>query len=159
MVAPDLTAASEANLTGANLTYATIAIPKADGVVLYGINAPGSYWTDVGGAPPSTSLAGTSFVRANLLSAWFDCISTAAGSRFDGSDLRGIRIGCYSGFSLSNFTGADFSDAFLDGAEFRRVDLTGATFPLDVSNVFWNQVICPDGTNSADHSDTCVGHL
>ncbi|MEY3361446.1 MAG: hypothetical protein RL531_1165, partial [Actinomycetota bacterium] len=100
-----------------------------------------------------------SFVRANLLSAWFDCISTAAGSRFDGSDLRGIRIGCYSGFSLSNFTGADFSDAFLDGAEFRRVDLTGATFPLDVSNVFWNQVICPDGTNSADHSDTCVGHL
>ena len=46
--------------------------------------------------------------------------------------------------------GANLTDAKLAGAE-----LKGAT----VKDVVWSNTICPDGTNSDAHGDTCVGHL
>ena len=50
----------------------------------------------------------------------------------------------------ANLTNANFTCARLDDATLAGAIVTGAT---------WNDTTCPDGTNSNDHGNTCVGHL
>ncbi|HEV7702240.1 MAG TPA: pentapeptide repeat-containing protein [Candidatus Paceibacterota bacterium] len=50
-----------------------------------------------------------------------------------------------------NLTGANFTDATLQGAMGM-----GDTI---LTSVTWSNTICPDGTNSNSHSNTCAGHL
>ena len=60
-------------------------------------------------------------------------------------DLSGLNL---SGLNLenSNLTGADLSGADLTGT-----DLTG----VNLNGVRWENKICPDGTNSDHHGNTC----
>lgn len=64
-----------------------------------------------------------------------------------------------------DLAGADLRDADLSGADLREADFTnanlsGATLKdTKVKDAIWNGTTCPDGTKSADHDDTCVGHL
>jgi uncharacterized protein YjbI with pentapeptide repeats len=70
----------------------------------------------------------------------------------------------------SNLQGANLSTAALVGADMRQANLTGANLlganmtnawlrGATLTNVVWPDTICPDGTLSADHGDTCCGHL
>lgn len=59
-------------------------------------------------------------------------------------------------FSESDLTNADFTNASISGVDFTGVtNMDTATF----TGATWTNTICPDGTNSVDHSDTCVGNL
>lgn len=53
-------------------------------------------------------------------------------------------------FNDSNLTNASFTDTTL-----LAVDLTSA----NLAGVTWTNVVCPDGTNSNDNGNTCLGHL
>lgn len=67
-----------------------------------------------------------------------------------GADLTGAFLG------YVDLTGADLTDANLEGA-----NITGAK----LSDVTWDNTVCPDGTNSDDVASangvggTCAGHL
>lgn len=54
-------------------------------------------------------------------------------------------------FLNTNLTNVDFTNASLEGAQsMDTATLTGAV---------WDNTVCPDGTNSNAHSNTCAGHL
>ena len=104
-------------------------------------------------------------------------------------DLSGINLAARvaEGLQLpqANLTATDFSSAILTGSNLTEADAAGAKFPsADMTNVqacetnftnadllnatttgaifddaFWNNTTCPDGTNSNDNGNTCVGHL
>jgi hypothetical protein len=57
--------------------------------------------------------------------------------------------------SNADLSGADLSFADLPGANLTGANLNGAV----LDNVIWWNTTCPDGTNSNDHGNTCVGHL
>jgi uncharacterized protein YjbI with pentapeptide repeats len=60
---------------------------------------------------------------------------------------------------------ADLSNADLRGAYMRFTDLTGANLNganligAVLDNVIWWNTYCPDGTNSNNNKNTCIGHL
>jgi hypothetical protein len=68
----------------------------------------------------------------------------------------------------ANFNGADLTDATLDGANFTYTNLENAILTgSDMSaansntlqNILWGNTTCPDGTNSNNDGDTCLGNL
>jgi hypothetical protein len=92
------------------------------------------------------------------------------GTNFSGSYLEG------ADFTISELVGANFSGAFLRNARFGAAqvsealfvgaDLTGATLvgssgfsTSDLTGVRWSNTTCPDGSNSDNNGNTCVGHL
>lgn len=102
-------------------------------------------------------------------------------SEFQGSDLTGVIFKganiTNTDFSNANLTGADFSNAgnysgwSLNNVDFSNANLTGANFTntnlrgvrnmstANVTDAIWNNTSCPDGTNSNDNGNTCVGHF
>lgn len=102
-------------------------------------------------------------------------------TNFVESNLTGVNFSnsnfWQSGLNLSNFTNADFSNATnfysisitesnlsntnFTNVPFARVDMTGATNAATATftGATWDDVTCPDGTNSNENSNTCVGHL
>ena len=66
-----------------------------------------------------------------------------------GANLSGANL--YSAdLNGANLSGANLSDAYLSDAYLSGADLNG---------VYWDNTICPDGTNSDDNGDTCVNNL
>ena len=65
----------------------------------------------------------------------------------------------------ATFNGADLSNADLSGADMGYADLSSANLKnanlsgVLLDSVTWWNTICPDGTNSNSHDNTCVGHL
>jgi uncharacterized protein YjbI with pentapeptide repeats len=104
---------------------------------------------------------GTNFSGANINSVTF------ANSDLSGANLSGVQAGNNSGggrnteFIDVSLTGANFTNATLGTQTvFEDANLTGATFTgADVSGATWNNVICPDSTNSNNNGNTCEGHL
>jgi uncharacterized protein YjbI with pentapeptide repeats/DNA-binding CsgD family transcriptional regulator len=80
-------------------------------------------------------------VSARALSAHGAMMSMSV---FRGADLSGADL------SQAQLQAADFSGANLDGADLTDSIVRGAT---------WKDTVCPDGTNSTAHRDTCVGTL
>ena len=76
-------------------------------------------------------LSGAELSTANLAHA------VLVGANLSGADL-----------SYSNSWGVDFTDADLSGARLTDASLTG---------VIWSNTTCPDGSNSDNHANTCVG--
>jgi uncharacterized repeat protein (TIGR01451 family) len=100
-------------------------------------------------------------------------------AKFTGDDLTGaIFTGATvedTGFEDANLTDADLSDDNLDGSNLTGADLSGTDFvdanlqnatftgttgdaTTDVTGVTWLDTTCPDGTNSNEDDDTCLGH-
>ena len=100
-------------------------------------------------------------------------------AKFTGDDLTGaVFTGATvfdTGFEDANLTGADFSGDNLDGSNLTGADLSGTEFAdanlqnatftgttgdatTDVTGVTWLDTTCPDGTNSNEDDDTCLGH-
>ena len=121
----------------------------------------------------SAALSGDNMPGINLSSA----IVTEA--KFTGDDLDGaiftgatvddtafedanLTDAVFSGDNLdgSNLTGADLSGTDFVDANLQNVTLTGTTgdATTDVTGVTWLDTTCPDGTNSNEDNDTCLGH-
>jgi len=73
-----------------------------------------------------------------------------------------LRYGTLSGANLSSanlafadLINASLARANLRGADLERSNLMGA----DLTDVFWSDTTCPDGTNSDNDGTTCLGHL
>jgi Pentapeptide repeats (8 copies) len=70
------------------------------------------------------------------------------------ADLRNARL------VNATLRDADLRNARLDGADLTGADLTGAHLDgASLVAVVWRRTVCPDGTGSDEHGDTCAGHL
>lgn len=58
--------------------------------------------------------------------------------------------------SNADFTGANMLNTDMTDANLTNANLSGAT---NVSTIIWWNTTCPDGTNSHEHGNTCIGHL
>ena len=61
----------------------------------------------------------------------------------------------YANLSNANLTGANLINTDLINTDLTGADLTGA----NLTSVYWQNTICPDGTNSDDNGNTCVNNL
>ena len=62
--------------------------------------------------------------------------------------------------SDGDYINADFRFADLKGADLTNATLIGSNFfSADLSKVYWNNTICPDGQNSDDNGFTCENNL
>jgi len=127
---------SGANLTGADLSGANLTASNLKGTNLTGTNLSG------------TNLAGSNLSNAPLSGA------NLSNANLSGANLKGANL------SGANLSGANLSNANLTGANLTGATLTGAiTTGAIFKSATWSNTICPDGTNSNSHGNTCVGHL
>jgi hypothetical protein len=125
------------------------------GAQLYGSEFSGSDLTGVifrGGY-----LNSDGFNNTNLTSADFSNIRNVAGDilapvkfvEFENANLTNAN------FSNSQFARSNFSGANLTNANFSQATLQDDTF----NGATWSNTTCPDGTNSNNDGNTCVGHF
>lgn len=96
----------------------------------------------------SAQLANASLFNADLRNASLrDAL--LVGANLISADLRGADL------TRADLTGANLTDARLNPDEAKD----GATAATNLSGTIWDGTVCPDGTNSNDHSASCVGHL
>lgn len=121
------------------------------------------------GGEPTINLARTIFNDANLDTA---TISNAdlIGAKFLRAYL--VRLGATSlnltnvDFSNANMAFAQLVDSNLTNTNFTNVNFTYANLQgaangstANFSGVTWSGTICPDGTNSDNNGNTCIGHF
>jgi uncharacterized protein YjbI with pentapeptide repeats len=92
-------------------------------------------------------LNGVNVSSARLVGAQLDA-SSAVGTYFADSDLSNAQI-TFGQWENANLTHANLSNASLEGTDFRGANM---------SNVIYNNTLCPDKTNSDDNGGTCSGH-
>ena len=69
---------------------------------------------------------------------------------FSNDDFTGANLSNVLGGGLVNFTNVNFTNANLSGSQWSgNATVTGVT---------WSNTTCPDGTNSNNDGNTCVGH-
>lgn len=163
----------EAQLTGIDLSFAQLT--KADlrttirttdfrGADLRGSDLRGSDLLEVnlanarlsfarmeGAVIRDSSLAGAIMRNAEL------GLSRTENSDFSRTDLTGAKM------TMSQHTGSNFSQADLSGADLRYAVFTDATLflaktPASMDFALLNNTICPDGINSNQNGNTCIGH-
>ena len=88
-------------------------------------------------------LANASFEGSELSKSLF-CKARARGVSFEGADL-----------TRADLRGADLRGAIMEGAILTGARLQGAK----LKKVLWKNTTCPDGSNSDQHRNTCLGHL
>ncbi|HEY6212810.1 MAG TPA: pentapeptide repeat-containing protein, partial [Vicinamibacterales bacterium] len=92
----------------------------------------------VGRTLEGRNMTGANFSSANL-----------ANAKLAGATLKA------SNLARANLTGAD-----LTGVNFTAANLAGATLTsATLTGVVWSTTVCPDGTLSNSHGNTCIGHL
>lgn len=85
-------------------------------------------------------MSNVNFANANLTGANFTNAGNYPGWNFAGVD-----------FENANLTNVNFTDTNLQGAR----NLSTAT----ITGAIWKNTKCPDGTNSDENGNTCVGHF
>lgn len=143
--------------------------------------APAVDWS--GCDKSNTNLAGVDLSGATLIGTDFSGADLSGAILFQ-ADLTGADLSeavlffasvQQATLSYADLTEADLSFAFLVGADlshailtdtnlfratFTSATLAGATgFPSTTVNAKWLFTICPDGTLSSDHGNTCDGHF
>lgn len=123
----------------------------------------------------SANLSGLDFTTAQFNNSAYIIVSDLSSADFSGMDFEGI------GFSESNLTSADFSStnfignidyyAVFSGSNLSSVNFTNVQFKdtrfingtdlstATLTGATWDNVTCPDGTNSDNNGNTCIGHL
>ncbi len=146
---------TNANLTSANLDEAQLYGSTLSGAQLSGANLDGVESGDVTGTP--ASLPANWQLRAGFLLGpdVYLINASLAGDNLSDLDL----AGAYTYYA--NLAGADVDGTNLTGAMLNTgTNLTGATFAgADLANVTWDDVTCPDGTNSDQYIDGCFSKL
>jgi uncharacterized protein YjbI with pentapeptide repeats len=172
--------------TGANLDHADFQYTSLIGVSSGGITGTNVLlpvnWQLTAGylVGPSADLRNAQLANADLRQAQLMyaqiAYGTLAGSNLANSDLRGADARgadlhgtdfttatlmwsnlSWANLSNANLTGANLSGAVLAGVNFNGANLTGADLTnADLTGVNWQNTICPDGTNSDAHGQTCM---
>jgi hypothetical protein len=75
------------------------------------------------------------------------------GANLSGANLTRANL-THASLVLADMTGTNLTGSDLTGADLTDANLTGA----EVTGVRWGNTTCPDGTNSNDHVNTCVGY-
>jgi len=104
------------------------------------------YYSPVSDGVPSFALLdlqGINFSNSNL-----------SQGNFRSAILKGANL-TNTNLSSSNLASADMTNQHLVGTNLASAVFTGT----NISGVTWSNVTCPDGTNSNDNANTCVGHL
>ncbi len=149
----------KADLTGAALRGAIVAGADMTQAVFHRGDRPGRRdREDAAKLSQLAALEDTTLRGANLIRAIFQGASMRGvsfeGARLSQANFQGAQV------RASSFKEADLSGANLAGATLEEVDLTGATLrEANLQDVRWVKVICPDGSASAKHQDSCAGHL
>ncbi len=135
------------NLTGSS--QAVIAVIPSGGLVQANLSH-----TNYNGA----NFSNQDLTKVNGTNAQFQNVNfsnaTLTQANFSGSNLSG-----------SNFTNADLTKANLSNTNLTNVNFTGANLTqanlsgTTLTGVSWSNTTCPDGTNSNNDGNTCVGHL
>lgn len=81
----------------------------------------------------------------------YACLS---GAILTNANLRGASL-IYADLSNADLRGAILRNTDMSGANLNGTNLNGAV----LDNVIWWNTYCPDGTNSNNNKNTCVGHL
>ena len=160
------------DLSNANLVDARLGGPEETLFRMGGTN---------GDVPTNLSGANLNAVTTSIAT----CVKTSVD--FSGANLSGAHLLAaqlfQATFTNANLTGADLSSVVLSGqqcgnpnrADMKGANLTNANFTnaalihLDLQGATggssatwtgagWNDVICPDGTNSNNDGNTCSGH-
>lgn len=152
-----------ATIGSSDLTGATFTGAHFNGGRLHHLDFSGHDLTGVvfdDGIMSDMDFSGANLTNAQIGTGLFTAINT----NFSNANLTNadIQWGFYDDvdFTNANFSGAEFiwdsnSDFRFTRVNFTGVDLTG----FNISGIVWNDTICPDGTNSNSHSNTCAGHL
>jgi hypothetical protein len=97
------------------------------------------------------------FDNTNLTGADFSNIKNVPGFLGNITNLKFTNANLTNAnFSNSNFSNSDFSGANLTGTNFQAT--TGLT-SSNTTGATWSNTTCPDGTNSNNNGNTCVGHF
>jgi uncharacterized protein YjbI with pentapeptide repeats len=163
---------SDADLASADLDGAAFKDAQMKGVASGGISGtPASLpanWTTVGGylIGPGANLANARLGGLALGGLDLSGVSSGGVTGAPASlpahwtIVNGYLIGPDVNLTRAKLTNADASKADFSRADLTEADLTGARMKTAVlTDARWDKTICPDGTNSDSHSDTCVGHL
>ena len=84
-------------------------------------------------------------------------------TNFQNANLSGVNAP-NANFQNANMTGANLAGSTFQGANFTNVNLTGANLKganfknASMTGVIWSNTICPDGTNSSNDNNSCIGH-
>lgn len=101
--------------------------------------------------------SGTKFIRADLTNSAIT--NDQSMPNFSHTDFTDALLSFSSivgvNFANSNFTNTKFINTTIQNTDFTGSVMTGANF----SGTSWNSTICPDGTNSDNNGNTCIGHL
>jgi hypothetical protein len=111
-------------------------------------------------------LAGADLGGANLNQATISGNQALAGANLTGANLNKATISGNQALAGANLTGANLnktkisgtlalSGAILTGADLHGASITGTQALL---SAVYSNTTCPDGTNSDNHGNTCVGH-
>lgn len=162
--ASDLTGS---NLVGSNLTNNTFKVMLNPSNYMsfidadaHGVNFTGSYFEF------NLHASGANFSGANFTNVTFEGGLDGAGvsatdftnANFQNANFTGSIFIPYPGApgfppAWNNFKGGDFSGAQFVNANLNGVVFTGSNF----TTATWSNTICPDGTNSNSHGNTCIG--
>jgi uncharacterized protein YjbI with pentapeptide repeats len=172
-------------LTGTNFSGAILEQAALEGTNFTGINLSGAHFMGTGfadgnftganfsGAQFNSNNGGGNFTNANFTGAVLKVSWTPhiANPNFSGANFTNASFtpdDSYGGvfdhvnFSNATFTGVSFNSTPVLGRQldFRTVNFTGTDLSgINMTDVIWRNTTCPDGTNSDDNGETCVGHL
>lgn len=96
-------------------------------------------------------------------------VNEFANGRLTGKDLSNAILNG-TGLNNADLSGVSFKNAVLEEASLSNANLSNANFEganlknaemenTNLNGVIWNNTICPDGSNSNDHGNTCNDHL
>lgn len=126
--------------------------------LLSGKDLTGAYLPSAGLGSDSSSvdMSGTNFTNAYL-----DAMSPGNyGANFHNVNFTNATVTSVQ-FTNTVLTNVNFTGSNLTSSSFNGANLTGATGMGSATRtgVTWVNTICPDGTNSNSHINTCEGHF
>lgn len=99
-----------------------------------------------------------SFTNSDLTNVNYTNSSIQAGSVID-FNASNVTNTNFTGFNVSAATAATFTNITGSNTNFTNANLSGAIFSgANLTTPIWSNTTCPDGTNSNDNGNTCVGH-
>jgi len=130
---------SHTNYSGANFSYQNMCEVNMSNATFNNVNFTDAILTLTNGS--NTSFIGTNFTGVSANGVNFSN-SIFTGANFTNAVLTNVNL------SNSTYTNANFTGANLTGANMNNGTFTGAT---------WSNTTCPNGTNSNNENNTCVG--
>jgi len=147
---------TNSQLSGADFTNSHLSNALVESIDAVKVNFTGAVFTNV--SFNQASFRSSNFTNVDLSN------TNQANNDLRGSNLTGANLSnsdiyntlfATDGSEVTTFTSTNLTNVAFDSVDFTGTSLTGAT----LTGATWTNVLCPDGTNSDSHSNTCSGHL